>query len=87
MWPARRTSGPRSDNALLRAKEKGLRSVAFPAIGAGIAGFPMRRCAEVMLKEIAAHLRGETSLDDVRLVLYDGPALETFRQVYEALPE
>ena len=74
-------------NSLLRAAEHRLRSVAFPAIGTGIAGFPMRRCAEVMLEEVAAHLAGRTSLQDVRLVLYDRAAYETFLKVYEALPE
>jgi O-acetyl-ADP-ribose deacetylase (regulator of RNase III) len=74
-------------SSLLRAKEKGLRTIAFPAIGTGIAGFPMRRCAEVMLEQVVAHLRGPTSLESVRFVLYDAPAYETFRDVYEALPE
>ena len=73
-------------NSLLRAKEKGLRSIASPAIGTGIAGFPMGRCAEVMLEEALAHLRGETSLQEVRFVLYDTPAYETFRQALEACP-
>jgi len=73
-------------NSLLRAKEKGLRSIAFPAIGTGIAGFPMGRCAEVMLEEALAHLAGETSLQEVRFVLYDGAAYETFRQALEACP-
>jgi len=72
-------------NSLLRAKEKGLRSLALPAIGTGIAGFPMRRCAEVMLEETLAHLAGETSLQDVRFVLYDAPAYDTFLQTFEAL--
>ncbi len=74
-------------NSLLRASEKGLRSVAFPAVGTGIAGFPMRRCAEVMLQEAAEHLCGETSVEDVRFVLYDSAAYQTFREVLEALPE
>jgi O-acetyl-ADP-ribose deacetylase (regulator of RNase III) len=74
-------------NSLLRASEKGLRSVAFPAVGTGIAGFPMRRCAEVMLEEAAKHLIGETSVEDVRFVLYDSAAYQTFREVLEALPE
>jgi O-acetyl-ADP-ribose deacetylase (regulator of RNase III) len=72
-------------NSLLRAKEQGLGTVAFPAVGTGIAGFPMRRCAEVMLEEAAAHLAGETSLQEVRFVLYGPDACETFREVYEAM--
>jgi len=38
-----------------------------------------------MLEEAAEHLRGETSLREVRFVLYDAPAFETFRQVYDAM--
>jgi O-acetyl-ADP-ribose deacetylase (regulator of RNase III) len=72
-------------NSLLRAKEKGLRSIAFPAIGTGIAGFPIPQCAEVMLEEVAAHLKGPTSLEDVRFVLYDRAAYETFLEACEAL--
>jgi len=74
-------------NSLLRAREKGLRSIAFPAVGTGIAGFPVRRCAEVMLEEVVAHLQGATSLVCVRFVLYDASAYQVFRDVYEALPE
>jgi len=74
-------------NSLVRASEKGLRSIAFPAIGTGIAGFPMRRCAEVMLEEVVRHLAGPTSIERVRFVLYDAAAYQTFRDIHEALPE
>jgi len=72
-------------NSLLRAVEKGLKTMAFPAVGTGIAGFPMQRCAEVMLQEAAGHLAGETTLEEVRFVLFDAPACETFRAVYESM--
>ena len=36
-------------NSLLRAEEKKIQSIAFPAVGTGIAGFDTRRCAEIML--------------------------------------
>jgi O-acetyl-ADP-ribose deacetylase (regulator of RNase III) len=72
--------------SLLRAKELGIRSIAFPAVGTGIAGFPMRRSAEVMLEEAAAHLAGETSLEEVRFVLYDRPAYDVFLDVWQKVP-
>jgi O-acetyl-ADP-ribose deacetylase len=65
-------------NSLRRAVEKGLESVALPAIGTGVAGFPMKRCAEVMLEEVRDHLRGKTSLKRVEFVLFDRPALQAF---------
>jgi O-acetyl-ADP-ribose deacetylase (regulator of RNase III) len=71
--------------SLLRAKEKGLQTIAFPAVGTGIAGFPMRRCAEIMLQEARRHLEGETSLREVRFVLYDQTAYDVFREALAAL--
>ncbi len=59
---------------------RGLRSIAFPAVGTGIAQFPMDECARIMLEEVAAHGRGPTSLKEVRFVLFSEGAEETFRQ-------
>jgi len=42
----------------------------------------MRECAEIMLEEVVQHLKGKTSLQQVRFVLFDAPALESFRQVW-----
>ena len=74
-------------NSLLRAKEKGLRSIAFPAVGTGIAGFPMKLCAEVMLEEVRVHLEGTTSLERVEFVLFDNSARDTFEQALRAMTE
>ncbi|HZP45919.1 MAG TPA: macro domain-containing protein [Candidatus Binataceae bacterium] len=72
-------------NALARAREKDLESIAFPAIGTGIAGFPLARCAEVMLEEVREHLAGGSSLKRIEFVLYDRPALAAFEQALAAL--
>jgi O-acetyl-ADP-ribose deacetylase (regulator of RNase III) len=72
-------------NSLLRAHENRLQSIAFPAIGTGIAGFPMERCAEVMLEEIRAHLNSETTLKQVEIVLFDRSALAVFERTFATL--
>jgi O-acetyl-ADP-ribose deacetylase (regulator of RNase III) len=74
-------------NSLLRAKENQLESIAFPAIGTGIAGFPMERCAAVMLAEIRDHLRSETTLKRVEIVLFDQPALAIFERAFAMMSE
>jgi O-acetyl-ADP-ribose deacetylase (regulator of RNase III) len=66
-------------NSLKRATEQGLKSIAFPAIGTGIAGFPIERCAVAMLEEIRDHLREGTPLERVELVLFDEHALGEFQ--------
>ena len=72
-------------HALRIASERGLKSIAFPAVGTGIAGFPMRECAEIMLREAAQHLAGKTSLERVAFVLYDNAALKTFEKVFHSM--
>lgn len=71
--------------ALRLAARHGLRSIAFPAVGTGIAGFPMRECAEIMLAEAAEHLAGVTSLEGVEFVLFDAASLAIFEKVFRAM--
>jgi O-acetyl-ADP-ribose deacetylase (regulator of RNase III) len=59
---------------------RGLRSIAFPAVGTGIAQFPIDECARIMLEEVAAHGQGPTSLTQVRFVLFGDGAEEAFRR-------
>jgi O-acetyl-ADP-ribose deacetylase len=66
-------------NSLKRAAEHGVESIAFPAIGTGIAGFPIDRCATVMLEEIRDHLGTATSLRRVEMVLFDARGLKAFQ--------
>lgn len=73
-------------NSLRRATEHGLKSIAFPAIGTGIAGFPLGRCADVMLEEIRDHLSGNTSLERVEMVLFDQMALAAFEMALARIP-
>jgi O-acetyl-ADP-ribose deacetylase (regulator of RNase III) len=67
-------------NSLRRADENSLKTIAFPAIGTGIAGFPIERCAQVMLEEVRAHLSGPTTLERIDFVLFDRHSLEVFEQ-------
>jgi O-acetyl-ADP-ribose deacetylase (regulator of RNase III) len=61
------------------AAERGLRSLALPAVGTGIARFPIDECARIMVEEVAVHARTGTSLRHVRFVLFGGEAEEAFR--------
>jgi len=69
-------------HSLRIAAEKGLKSIAFPAVGTGIAGFPMRECAEIMLGEVVGHLKGPTTLEKIHFILFDRSALDVFEQVW-----
>ena len=69
-------------HSLRIAKDRELRTVAFPAIGTGIAGFPMEQCAEIMLDEVVKHLQGAASPHSVYFVLFDAAAKKVFDQAW-----
>jgi len=72
-------------NSLLRAEEKGFKTMAFPAIGTGVAGFPVDECANIMISEVLEHLKSRSSLEKIYFVLYDEAALKTFEETYKKL--
>ena len=72
-------------HSLRIATERGLKSIAFPAVGTGIAGFPLKDCAEIMLREAALHLGGETSLEVIHFVLFDEVAEGVFKRAWKRI--
>ncbi|MCL5280905.1 MAG: macro domain-containing protein [Planctomycetes bacterium] len=74
-------------NSLKLADEHRLKSIAFPAISSGIFGFPIQRCAEIMLTAASECLRGETGLERVVFCLFGQDSFEVFaRQLQQLTP-
>ncbi len=65
-------------NSLKLADEHGLKSLAFPAISTGVFGFPIQRCAQIMLGAVIEHLKGETGLDRVVFCLFGRDSYQVF---------
>ena len=65
--------------SLQLAAARGMSTIAFPAVGTGIARFPLTECARIMLEETGAHARGATTLREVRFVLFGEDAQAAFR--------
>lgn len=72
-------------HSLRLAAERKLKSIAFPAIGTGVSGFPLDECAQIMLAEAVQHLQGETSLESVYFVLFDARARDVFQSTWDTL--
>jgi O-acetyl-ADP-ribose deacetylase (regulator of RNase III) len=70
--------------SLALAAERGCRTLAIPAIGAGIGGLAVQRCAEILVAEARAHLAGETPLEEVRFVLFGEPVYRVFEAALDA---
>ncbi len=65
--------------SLKLASEHGLKSVAFPSISTGAYGYPVAEAAKVALRAVADFLRNyETSLEEIRFVLYDARTYHTY---------
>jgi O-acetyl-ADP-ribose deacetylase (regulator of RNase III) len=60
--------------SLARAAELGLRDLAFPILGSGVAGFPFRRAVEIMVEAIRATPTAQASVD---VVLYGFTAADS----------
>ncbi|MHC4323627.1 MAG: macro domain-containing protein [Planctomycetota bacterium] len=65
-------------NSLKTAEENNLKSISFPAISTGIFGFPIERCAEIMLKTTIDFLKGQTGLEKVVFCLFGADSYEVF---------
>jgi O-acetyl-ADP-ribose deacetylase (regulator of RNase III) len=67
-------------NSLKLADQKGIKSISLPAISTGIFGFPIDRCAEIMLRTAIDYLNGGTLLNRVVFCLYGRDAYEVFEK-------
>lgn len=66
--------------ALALTEEKGVRSIAFPAISTGAFGYPFEEATDITLDTVLSELEGLETVERIRFVLYsDGD-----RELYEA---
>jgi O-acetyl-ADP-ribose deacetylase (regulator of RNase III) len=61
------------------AEELGATSIAFPAVSAGVYGWPMPDAARIAVAAVRAHLQHNSTLTLVRFVLFSDAALAAFR--------
>ena len=70
--------------ALRLGDEHGARTTAFPAISAGIYGYPLREAATIALSTVRDHLAGETILERATFVLFSADTFAGFAEVLGA---
>ncbi len=67
-------------NSLKKAEERKLKSIAFPAISTGIFGFPLDRCAQIMIATTLEYLRADTKIEKVIFCLFGKESYEAFKK-------
>ena len=60
------------------ADDHQIKSISFPAISTGIFGYPIDRCAFVMLQAVRDYCNKGTGILEIRFCLFDNNALNTF---------
>jgi O-acetyl-ADP-ribose deacetylase (regulator of RNase III) len=71
-------------NSLILADRDGIKTLTFPSISTGIFGFPMDRCAEIMLQTTTDYLNGPTQLVKVVFCLYGLGSYKIFETILNA---
>ena len=72
------------NRCLQLAQENNIKTIAFPAIGTGVGGFSVKRCAEIMIEEINNYLAsGESSIELVTIALFRADDYEVFNEVLQ----
>lgn len=71
-------------STLSLAKNMELESIAFPALGTGVGGFPLEECAQIMREAVREHASEGTTLKTIEFVLFGRNAYEGFARVFGA---
>lgn len=75
-------------NTLVLASQKSFRTLAMPAISAGIFGFPRDRCASVIVHKVIAFLSSQTtSLREIIFCLIDDETIGFFNENIDKITE
>ena len=70
------------DDVFRLARAHDVRALAIPAVGTGIAGFPIDECARVMAESLSAALTGGWPASEVRFVLFGDDAKTPFEAAF-----
>ncbi len=78
----RRTSGPVIEaavrSAMARAREMGVTSIAFPALGTGVGGFPLDEAARITVQTVRQEMEVSPTIDHVVFALRGTVAYHAF---------
>ena len=67
-------------NVFKAAKEKGVKTIAFPSISTGAYGFPLERATEIALKETKRFLAEDKTVTKVVFVCFGEKVLNTYKE-------
>ncbi|MDS4021273.1 MAG: O-acetyl-ADP-ribose deacetylase [Candidatus Competibacter sp.] len=70
-------------NSLRLAIERGLRTIAFPAISCGVYGYPPDQAARIAVRQVRAFLAEDDRIETVYLVCFGEDIRQSFQQALQ----
>ncbi|MFN4032452.1 MAG: macro domain-containing protein [Fimbriimonadales bacterium] len=70
-------------HSLQLAETHHVQSIAFPAVGMGVAGFPIEQGARVMMQALKTHIEAGSNLKRVRFCLFGQEATQAFERALQ----
>lgn len=67
-------------NSLKLMDKYNLKTIAFPAISTGIFGYPIDRCAKMMISTVKEYLSSNTQIEEVVFCLYSASDYQVFEK-------
>lgn len=72
-------------SSLELAKERGIRSIAFPSISTGAYRFPIEKAARIAISTVKDFLEKESGLEEVRFVLFTPADFEVYAEAAKSI--
>ncbi|MCS7300757.1 MAG: macro domain-containing protein [Fimbriimonadales bacterium] len=70
-------------HSLRLAETHAVKSIALPAVGMGVAGFPLSEGARLMMETVKAHIDGGSNLELIRFCLFGREATAAFERALQ----
>lgn len=67
------------------AGEKGLKTLAFPAISCGVYGYPIQEASRIALRTVADYCKDHPEIEEVRFVLFGDKDLAACREAFDEI--
>ena len=65
------------------ADELNIKSIAFPAFGTGVGGFPMKACARIMITTVRTYSQTVKNIERVQFCLFDSFGYKLFKEEFD----
>ncbi|MGL4369482.1 MAG: O-acetyl-ADP-ribose deacetylase [Spirochaetota bacterium] len=72
-------------SSMIKAEEKSLKSISFPAISTGVYGYPKKEAALIALRTVFSFMKEKNYYPDVFFVLFDRETFNLYQQAFKSI--